>query len=712
MKDLIFFQSCTSFVDRKEWIGELRNVIEYHSEQYYQNNNPEISDQEFDQLFGLLQQWEKQDPVLYSLDSPTNKVGGGVSQKLEKIQHLSPMISLGNVFTKEELKKWEERWEKKIDIEEYKEDESLYIVEPKFDGLGVSCVWEEGKLNRILTRGDGEYGENVLHNREYIQGVDFVLSDTHVKDLELRGEAVMKKSVFESVNNRLAHQNKKIFSNPRNCASGLLRHIHSEKEERGELSVFFYECPEEQVRTDLGIKSYADTILFLQKHGIPSSPHYFLCRNLEEVFSSIKDIEEMRESLDYDIDGVVIKINSYALRNQIGSTSHHPRWAVAWKFPATQATTRVKSIEWQVGRTGVLTPVAHLDPVEINGVKVSKSTLHNFDTIMQKDIRIHDTVFVERSGDVIPKITSVVRAKREKGAVREVRPEKCVECGSKIIQKKGEVAIRCSNELCPKRVEEQLIHFASKKAMNIVGLGESICRQLISKKLICTVADLFDLTAEDLYKIEGFKEKSVQNLLQSLGKSQKNPFWRVLHGIGIPNVGVQTAKILSKQYLCFEALKKASVSDLVNINDIGEKMGEEIVYFLHDPLNQDMLSKLDQALRGNNLESERIQHTSVLSEKKVVITGSLKQCSRDEAIDYIEQAGGGVVSSISSKTDYVLVGEKAGGKKQKAEELGISILLEEEFWKMVFGKSISKKAGVSLQKESGNNLETPPPSLF
>lgn len=753
VKQLKDFEHQVSFQEKASSIQMLREVIIYHSKKYYEDNDPEISDEEFDNLFHILKNWESEYPELVSFDSPTQKIIRAVSKKLEKVRHRFPMISLGNVFSKEDLVKWEERWKKLIinneeviidnplpnnevklritsERKENKEDEiqknnlelktknlkqllpqfkktdgslqnteqPLYIVEPKFDGLGISCVWEDGILNRAVTRGDGEEGENVTNNVRTINNVQSTQADRFIIDnvvgrnpsdlrqeindekdvFELRGEIVMRKSDFESLNQTLAEKGEKLFSNPRNAAAGSLRQLDSAVTEERNLSVFFYESPDV-------MGNYSTLLQFLEQNNISHPPQYYCCNTIEEVYEAIKKIQDSRHSLDYDIDGAVVKINDYALRERIGSTAHHPRWAVAWKFPATQVTTQLLEVEWQVGRTGVLTPVAHLTPVDIDGVTVSRATLHNFDNIEQKDIRTGDTIFLERSGDVIPKIISVVTAKRTGEESIIFAPEKCPVCSSTVIKKEGEVALRCSNPECPEVLKGKLIHFVSKKAMNIQGLGEAVCEDLIEKKLVQNPSDLYTLQPLDLAGLEGFKEKSITNLLSAIERSRTQPFWRVINALGIPLIGVQTAKILAEKYPSFQALQNVSADKFAEMYDVGEKTGEEVVRFFESSDNQVMIQNLEKKLQITNyeLQTEKNERRGVFTGKNFVITGTLNNFSRDIAGEKIETHGGRVSSSLSKKTDFLLCGEKAGSKKQKAIDLGVKILTEDEFLKMI-----------------------------
>ena len=704
MNNFSYFQSQTSNKQIASSIEELRSTIVYHSKKYYDHNDPEISDTEFDQLFLLLKKWEEQFPNFITKDSPTQKIVYAVSEKLEKVPHLVPMISLGNVFNREELEKWEERWKKLVGDDQSKTNtkEVLYIVEPKFDGLGISCIWEHGVFDRAVTRGDGEEGENVTENVKTISEIPRAIPLKNNDNIfELRGEIVMKKSEFERLNTQLQKEEKKQFSNPRNAAAGSLRQLDANITAKRKLSVFFYETPVLKNNTQSVLKNYSESLSFLEQNIIPHPPVYYACNTIQEVEDAIQKIYESRNTLDYDIDGAVVKINNYNLREQIGSTGHHPRWATAWKFPATQVTTQVEHVEWQVGRTGVLTPVAHLFPVNIDGVMVSRATLHNFDNIIQKDIRLGDTVFLERSGDVIPKITSVITAKRTGDEHVIVQPAECPICSHSVIEIPDEVALRCVNPACPHILKGQLIHFASKKCMNIVGLGNRVAEEIIDKKIIENISDIYTLTFQDLEKIEGFKDKSITNLLAAIEKSTSQPFWRVINALGIPLIGEKTAKILANKYLNFTKLSAVSTEEFADIYDIGEKTGEEIVKFFSNNQNKKIVEKLTRYLKYSQYNTINQNYSSVLEGKNFVITGKFISFSRDELSEKIEQCGGKVLSALSKKTDYLVAGEKPGSKRNKAQDLNISILGEEEFLYLI---GADTKKNISTME---NDTDTP-----
>lgn len=695
MNQLFSFQAFGNYIkksDIKKNITALRNEISDHSKLYYEKNSPTISDHQFDELFQLLKKWEEKYPELITKNSPTQKIFSPETSNFKKADHLIPMISLGNCFTKTDLEEWEERWIKIKEKQNFsnhsseEENEKLYIVEPKFDGLGISCIYEKGVFTRAVTRGDGESGEIVTKNVNTIaENKNKINIESDL--FEVRGEIVMKKSDFKKINKQMVLDGKKEFSNPRNAAAGSLRQLESSITAQRKLSVFFYETPLSINNEELKIKNYFETLQFFDDKDISHCPQYFACNSITEVYESIQKIEKMRDSFDFDIDGAVVKINNYELRKNIGSTAHHPRWATAWKFPAIKVQTILEKVEWQIGRTGVLTPVAHIKPVNIEGVIVSRATLHNIDNIREKDLMIGDEILLERSGDVIPKILKCFPEKRTGNEEKIFAPEKCPECESEVIQKTDEVALRCSNENCKKIVQAKIKHFASKKSMNIAGLGTEVSNALIDKNLIKNISDIYFLEEKDLYEIGNFKEKSVENLFIAIEKSKTQEFWRVINALGIPFVGVRTAKILAKNFSKFSQLMNATEEILIEIDDIGEKTAKIIPEFLEK--NSEIISRLKEKLQtpeNKIINSTDDEKNKFLSDKIFVFTGKLTKFSRDEAGEMVEKNGGKTSGSLSKKTSFLVCGEKAGSKKMKAEKLEVEILSEDEFLEMLKNK--------------------------
>ncbi len=666
----------------------LQKEIKEYQKEYYENNISKVSDEVFDALFLELKTLEKQYPECVVSDSPTQKIYTPQQTVIQKTKHIVPMISLGNAFTDTDLFDWEDRFVKILEKEGVvflDEEAPRYIVEPKFDGLGISCVYEKGKFVRAVTRGDGEEGENVTENVKMISDYSSSLSSLQAVDkyadletFELRGEIVMRKSVFSAVNAQLELDKKKVFSTPRNAAAGSLRQLNPEITKERNLSIFFYETPLPSSHLHFG--TYEKTLKFFEKEGISHSKEYYACNSLQEVLSAIQTISDMRDGFDFDIDGAVVKVNRYALRNIIGATGHHPRWAIAWKFPAVQVTTILEAVEWQVGRTGVLTPVAHLKDVMIDGVKVNRATLHNLDYIQEKDLYIGDTVLLERSGDVIPKILKSI-ASDKKNPIS--LPDVCPVCGSVTIKNTDEVALRCSNEDCPQVLKGKLEHFVGKKCLNIKGFGAEICDDIVEKKLITRFSEcakIYSFSVSEWEQIKNFKKKSIDNMLLALEKSKKQPFWRLIHGMGIAGVGEKTSKTLAKSYsnfLEFSHISNRSLENLKNIEDIGEKIAHEVITFVQKEDHQELFLALESVFHTRNFEntaeSDAVKE-GFLYEKKIVITGGFSQFTRNELKELVEKNGGSCMSSVSKNTDILLAGEKAGSKKVKAEELGIKIV--------------------------------------
>ncbi len=681
------FSSFTSFEDISSQIQPLREAIQYHRTKYY-TELPEITDAEFDELYALLKRWEFLYPQLITPDSPTQTVHFAIQTELRKQAHLVPMISLDNAYSLEELQEWETRWKKFVP--EITEEKALYIIEPKFDGLGISCVFEHGKLLHAVTRGDGTEGEDVTENiKTFLPR--FSVFPTGL--FEIRGEVVMKKSEFAMLNASLLKANKKPFSNPRNAAVGSLRQLDANITKARNLSVFFYETPLPLQQAHFG--NYQNVLKYFESQDIPHPPHYFLCNSLAEVSEKIQWLGSVRDLLDYDIDGAVVKINSFALREQIGSTNHHPRWAIAYKFPARQVSTRLNAVEWQVGRTGVLTPVAHLEPVNIDGVVVARATLHNVDFIKQNDIRVFDEVILERSGEVIPKIIMPMVAKRMGKEQPIIPPSTCPVCHSEVVQKPEEVAIRCSNPTCPEILKGKLEHFASKKAMNIEGLGERVASELVEKKIVAQLFDLFTLSESDLFKISGFQKKSVYNLYSSIQGSRRNPFWRWIAAASIPLVGEKTAKTLASVFDSFDSLASATQEELTQISEIGDKVASEIVKFFQEEAHRTLFSF--QVHSKNASESKEDQFAGM----RFVFTGTLQAMSRECASQEVERLGGSVMSALSKNTSVLVCGENAGSKKAKAESLGVEIWNEEQFLQAIPEMVAEKKVEAVKGQQEG-----------
>lgn len=660
----------------EEQIKELREKINYHSDRYYNQDNPEISDYEFDMLMQELKKIEKEHPELVSEDSPTKHVGGTAKRTAGVlVAHNVPMLSLQDVFSKEEVYEFVEQMREQLDNPEF-------VVEYKIDGLSMALRYEEGNLALALTRGDGvNFGEDVTANARVIGDVKKKLKDAP-EYLEIRGEVYMKNAAFERVNERQELLGKKPFANPRNCAAGTLRQLDSSVTKERELSMFVFNI--QQVR-GMEIATHTEGYEFLKKQGIPVIDDYKICRTADEVWDAICAIGENRGNLAYDIDGAVVKINRYADREQLGSTSKVPRWAVAYKYPPEEKESRLLDIELSVGRTGRITPTAIFEPVRLCGTSVSRATLHNQDFIDDLDIGIGDTIVVYKSGEIIPKIKEVKKEKRPTEWKRFLIPDSCPVCGARTEREKDTADIKCTSPNCPAQLERHIINFVGRDAMDIKGFGTVYIEELVRLGYIKDIADVFELKKHRDELIEqGIigKEKNTDKLLDAIEKSKENDAYKLLTGFGIPNVGKAAAKSIMKYFRTMERLENATVEELTEVNDIGEVSAQCIRAFFANEKNQAMIVRLREL--GVNMEAE-VSETleSALTGKTVVVTGTLPSLGRKEAAELIEKYGGKVSGSVSKKTDYVLAGESAGSKLDKANQLGISVISEEELFQML-----------------------------
>ena len=660
----------------EERIAALREKIAYHSDKYYNQDNPEITDYEFDMMMRELKQLEKDNPSLVTADSPTQKVGGKAKRTAGVlVRHNVPMLSLQDVFSKEEVTEFVEQMREQL-------DEPEFVVEYKIDGLSMALRYENGALVLAETRGDGiNFGEDVTANALAIPDVKKKLKDAP-EYLEIRGEVYMKNAAFEAVNEKQELLGKKPFANPRNCAAGTLRQLDaSVTKERG-LSLFIFNI--QQVR-GMEFRTHTEGYEYLKKQGIHVIDDYKVCRTADEVWAAIEAIGERRGELAYDIDGAVVKVNSYADRQKLGATSKVPRWAVAYKYPPEEKESRLLDIELSVGRTGRITPTAIFEPVRLCGTSVSRATLHNQDFIDELDIGIGDTVVVYKSGEIIPKIKEVRREKRPADWKRFVIPDTCPVCGAKTERERDTADIKCTSPNCPAQLERHIINFVGRDAMDIKGFGTVYIEELVRMGYIKDVADIYLLHEHrDALIEQGVigKEKNTDKLLDAIEKSKKNDVYKLLTGLGIPNVGKAAAKAIMKHFQTMERLEKATVEDLVAVNDIGEISAQCIHGFFSEEGNRAMIARLRAC--GVNMETaEREVTDSVLSGKTVVVTGTLPTLGRREAQELIERYGGKVSGSVSKKTDYVLAGENAGSKLTKAQELGIPVLSEEELREML-----------------------------
>lgn len=657
-------------------IEKLREDIRRHERLYYVENNPEISDSEFDRLMRELSELESIHPHLATADSPTRRVGGEPAKELAAVSHNpnAPMLSLGNAYSFEELEQFHGRVVKNLGSESFQ-----YTVEPKIDGLGVSLVYENGLFIRGATRGDGVTGEDITANLRTIRSIPLKVSPPKgFERFEARGEVFMSREAFERVNAQREADGLPTFANPRNCAAGSLRQLDPKVTASRSLDMLVYSLipTGEDGRPAQAVDSHHSAMNLLRELGF-NVYQVALCPGLDAVKDIIADFGKRRDALPFEIDGVVIKVDSYRLQEELGATSKFPRWALAYKYPAQQATTKILDIQVQVGRTGALTPVAILEPVEISGSTVSRATLHNEDEIRRKDIRIGDYVFVEKGGEVIPKVVRVVESKRSGDEKIFQMPTTCPVCGSAVYRPEGEVAARCAGSSCPAQIMERLCHFASRGAMDIEHVGPAIIEQLLGAKLVSDAGDLYGLGKDDLLKLERMAEKSASNVIEAIGKSKTQGLDRLIFALGIRYVGARAGKLLAQNYGDLRELMKASAEELTKIHEIGPRVAESVKLFFEQPANIRLVEKLENA--GVNLKGERRVGARPLAGKQFVLTGSLTGMTRTEAKERIETLGGRVTSAVSKKTDYVVEGADAGSKAEKARELGVRIVGEKEF---------------------------------
>jgi DNA ligase (NAD+) len=666
-------------------ISELRDLIEYHNRRYYQLDDPEISDFEYDMLMRELADLEEQFPDVDRTASPTQHVGALPLEKFSTVTHLTPMLSLGNAFSEEEVTEFDERIKRLLGDKA----EPDFVAEPKIDGVAVNLIYEKGVFRVGATRGDGFTGEDVTQNLRTIRTLPLKmrpLDHEHVPDrIEIRGEVYLEKEAFRKLNEHRVEQGESAFANPRNAAAGSLRQLDPRTTARRPLDIFCYGVGSIEGKS---FTTHWDTLKTLGDWGLPTNPDIRLARDVRDCVGYYRHIESIRETLPYEIDGIVLKVNSLSLQDRLGMVSRSPRWAVAVKFAPMQATTFIEDIVIGVGRTGVLTPVAVMKPVQVGGVTVSRATLHNEDEIAKKDVRIGDTVIVQRAGDVIPEVVKVVEGRRT-GSERPFRmPEKCPVCGSKVVRLEGEVALRCIDLACPAQIRENIKHFVSRGGMDIEGLGDKIVSQLLDAGLIQDPADLYAITKEQLISLERFADKSAENLVAAIARSKLPPLERLLFALGIRHVGEYVAKILSRKFGSTGKIEAASQEELTAIDGIGPTIAESIYKFFHEPHNLKILRKLGMA--GVRPFVEKQAASTALAGKTFVFTGSLKGFSREKAKEIVESLGGTATSSVSKKTHYVIAGEDPGSKFDKARSLGVAILDEEGFLRLI-GEATGKQ---------------------
>jgi DNA ligase (NAD+) len=662
-------------------IYSLRKKINNHNYRYYVLDDPHISDSEYDDLLRQLESLEKENPGLITLDSPTQRVGAEPLSEFKTLIHTIHMLSLANASNKDELVAFDERVKKRLETDEDIE----YMGEPKLDGLGVEVVYENGMFSHGSTRGDGVTGEDITLNLRTILSLPLQLRTDEIPApglIEVRGEVFISKKEFRQLNEIRKKDNEPLFSNPRNAAAGSLRQLDPSVTSQRPLSIYFYQPG---MVEGISFQSQDEFIDHAKKWGLPVNPLVKQLNGIEESVDYYVEIEIKRNDLPYEIDGMVLKVNSFHHQEILGTRSRSPRWAIAGKFKAKQATTVILDIEVQVGRTGAITPVARLKPVEVGGVTVSNATLHNQDEIEKKDIRVGDTVFLERAGDVIPKVIKVVLNKRQTGSKPYVFPKDCPVCNQPLFKPEDEAVFRCQNVSCPAQIKGRIQHFVSRNALDIEGLGQKIVEQFVDEGMLKSVDGIFSLKKEDLVKLEGMGEKSVDNLLDSIDRSKTTTFSRFLYGLGIRNVGEHLSKVFAKEFNGdFNQFMNAETEMLANIHEVGPIVVQCVEEFWKNPENRDVVDVCFSAgvvLKKNNEISDNLH----LNGKTFVFTGALERLTRIEAKEMIEKFGGRASGSVSKNTDYVVAGPGAGSKRKKAEELGIAILTEKEFLDMVKG---------------------------
>lgn len=661
----------------KKEIEKLMETIRRHDYLYYVMDKPEISDQEYDGLYKKLKDLEDAHPEFKSPDSPTQRVGGKPVESFPVVKHIAPMMSMDNTYSADELREFDERVRKNLKGEQHE-----YVVELKFDGVSISLLYDNGVWVRGATRGDGVEGDDVSSNLKTIRSIPLTFKDKVKRipeRIEVRGEVYMTRKGFDKMNREKEKAGEELFANPRNATAGSLKLLDSNIVAKRHLDIFIWGIGHYE---GIDFKTHTDVFKYLKEAQFRVNPHFKLCKNIEEVIKYCDSWEGKREGLEFEIDGMVVKVDDLAQQEKLGVTSKSPRWAIAYKFPAEKAMTEIEDIIIQVGRTGAITPVAILKPVHLSGTTVSRATLHNFDEIERLGVKIGDKVYVEKSGEIIPKVLSVAKEKRT-GKEKDVRlPANCPVCNSKLHRAPEEVALRCENVGCPAQMKERILHFAARGAMDIENMGEAITNQLVDKGLIKDYSDVYYLKLNDVLALDRMAEKSATNLLTAIEKSKSNELHRLIYALGIRHVGEHSAWVLANHFAGIEKLSKASVEELTKINEIGPVMAESINNFFHNKEDVRILKKLsDAGLRMSG--GVIIEKSGKLAGKTLVVTGTLKKFKRSEAEELIRKLGGNTSSSVSKETDFLVAGEKPGSKFDKAKALDVKIIGEEEFEKLV-----------------------------
>lgn len=663
--------------EAKEEILKLRKQLEIWANKYYDEDNPEVSDYEYDMTMNKLKALEKEFPDLVTQDSLTQKVGGHVKEGFEKVEHEVPLQSLQDIFSFEELEEFKERVYKAAKENNFKEDEVKFVVETKIDGLSAALEYKEGKFVRGATRGNGLVGEDVTENLKTIKTIPKELPEPI--NIIVRGEVFIGKKEFEKMNEERELNEEKTFANARNAAAGSLRQLDTKITKQRPLDIYIFNVQKIEGKE---FNSHFEELNYLKKLGFNVNPVLIPCNNIPEAIEAINKIGEEREELTFGIDGAVIKVDDLKLREKMGTTSKVPRWAIAYKYPPEKKETKLKDIICQVGRTGAITPMAILEPVKVAGSTISKTTLHNEDFIKEKDIRVGDTIVVQKAGDVIPEILEVKKKKRDGTEKVFEMPKVCPVCGAPVVREEGEAVSRCIGIECPAKLVRNIIHFVSRECMNIDGLGDKIIEQLINKNLISNIADIYFLKFEDIATLKKNGQKFTQNLIDAINNSKNNDLYRLIAALGIRHIGTKAAKTLAKKYKTMDSLMNASLESLAMTDDIGEISANSIYEFFRQDQTIDLINRLKEAkVNMEALESEDIDNR--FEGKTFVLTGTLEKFTRKEASDLIEKHGGKTSGSVSKKTDYVLAGEDAGSKLTKAQSLGIEIITEEQFEKMM-----------------------------
>ncbi|MBS7148061.1 MAG: NAD-dependent DNA ligase LigA [Intestinibacter bartlettii] len=654
-------------------IEELINLINYHNEKYYNQDSPEIEDFEYDNLMKELIKLEEENPELKRNDSPSNRVGGKPLDKFEQVVHKIPMLSLSNAYSWEDLKDFDSR------VREAAGSDVEYVVEFKIDGLSVGLNYNNGIFESGATRGNGIVGENITKNLMTIKNIPLNIDEKG--ELTVRGEVYISKKDFEEINKIQEEQDQPLYANPRNLAAGSLRQLDSKLTAKRPLDIFIFNLEDINSKQ---FKTHSESLEYLKQLGFHISPEFKVFKTMDEIIEYIKYWTEHREDLGFGIDGMVIKVNNLAQREQMGYTAKSPRWAIAYKFPAERKETKLLDIVVEVGRTGTITPTAVLEPIRLAGTTVSRATLHNEDYINEKDIKINDTVLVQKAGDIIPQVVEVIKEKRTGEEIEFKMPEECPVCGEPTVRLEGEAAVKCINISCPAQIRRGIIHFASREAMDIDGLGESIITLLLKQGLIKDISDLYYLKKEQISVLERMGDKSATNLINAINKSKENDLWRFINGLGIKLIGTKAAKILASEFKDLDKLMNATEQELINLEEFGQTMADSVVEFFKEEKNISVIEKLKEAgVNTKLIESDDEDIPKIFEKMKIVLTGTLPTLKRNDAKEMIEKRGGKATSSVSKSTSFVLAGEEAGSKLTKANDLGIKVIDEEKFLQLI-----------------------------